>query len=67
MRKRVELARLPLLFLKCKRLPEQSLRDGSYDRLLEIKEREGVTAFAEQATVVWEAFSSEMERVREKL
>ena len=66
-RKRVELARLPLLFLKCKRLPEQSLRDGSYDRLLEIKEREGVTAFAEQAQAVWDAFSSEMEQLREKL
>jgi hypothetical protein len=66
-RRRVELARMPVLFLKCKRLPEQALRDGSYDRLLEIKEREGVTAFAEQAQVAWDTFSNEMELLRAKL
>lgn len=61
---RVEMARLPLLYLKCKRLPQQAVRDGSYDRLLEITSREGVTHFAESGTPHWEAFVAEMDQYR---
>lgn len=64
--RRVALVRLPLLYLKCRRLPEESLRDGTYERLLEIKEREGVTHFAEQAQAVWDAFAGEMEQLKGK-
>jgi len=61
---RVEMARLPLLYLKCRRLPQQAVREGSYDRLLGIVEREGVTHFAEQGKELWERFTGEMEQYR---
>lgn len=64
-RARVEMARLPVLFLKCKRLPQQALRDGTYDRLRAIVDREGITHFAESGTPHWEAFVAEMEGYRE--
>lgn len=60
---RVEMARLPLLFLKCHRLPAQAKRDGSYARLVEIKEREGVTHFAEQAVDAWQRLTDKMSQV----
>ncbi len=46
-KKRVELARLPLMYLKCKRSPMNSKYDGTYDRFNKIAEREGITHFAE--------------------
>lgn len=46
-KKRVELARLPLMYLKCKRSPMNSKYDGTYDRFNGIVEREGITHFAE--------------------
>ena len=61
---RVELTRLPLLFLKCKRTPRDAIRDGSYDRLLEIIQRENVTHFAEAGKPHLEAFLAEMEAQR---
>lgn len=62
---RVEMVRLPLLFLKCKRMPRQAMRDGSFDRLLKIVEREGVTHFAERGKPHWDEFVKEMESMRE--
>ena len=62
---RVELTRLPLLFLKCKRSPRDAIRDGSYDRLLGIIARERVTHFAESGKPHLEAFLAEMEALRE--
>ncbi len=44
---RVELARLPLMYLKCKRDPVNSKYDGTYKRFNTIVEREGITHFAE--------------------
>lgn len=61
---RVELTRLPLLYLKCKRSPRDAIRDGSYDRLLEIIKRENVTHFAEAGKPHLEAFLAEMEALR---
>ncbi len=61
---RVELTRLPLLFLKCKRTPRDAIRDGSYDRLLEIIKRENVTHFAEAGKPHLDAFLAEMEALR---
>lgn len=61
---RVELTRLPLLYLKCKRTPKDAIRDGSYDRLLTIIERENVTHFAEAGQPHLEAFLAEMESLR---
>ncbi|MBL7647714.1 MAG: DUF4838 domain-containing protein [Candidatus Hydrogenedentes bacterium] len=61
---RVEMARLPLLYLKCRRTPKDAIRDGSYDRLLKIIERENVTHFAEAGQPHLEAFLAEMEAQR---
>lgn len=46
-RRRVEMARLPIMFLKCKRTPERAIADGTYERFTSITEREAVTHFAE--------------------
>ncbi len=46
-KKRVEVARLPLMYLKCKRNPANSKFDGTYKRFTDIIEREGITHFAE--------------------
>ncbi|MCK4991925.1 MAG: hypothetical protein KAS29_15605, partial [Bacteroidales bacterium] len=44
---RVEMARLPLMYLKCKRNPVNSKYDGTYERFNKIVEREGITHYAE--------------------
>ena len=46
-KERVEMARLPLMYLKCKRYPVNSKYDGTYERFNKIVEREGITHFAE--------------------
>jgi hypothetical protein len=46
-KQRVEMARLPLMYLKCKRDPVKSKYDGTYRRFSMIVEREGITHFAE--------------------
>jgi Domain of unknown function (DUF4838) len=44
---RVERARLPLFYLQCARTPAKARRDGVYERLRAVVEREGVTHFSE--------------------
>lgn len=56
MKERVELARLPLMYLKCKRNPVVSKYDGTFDRLNKIVEREGITHFAERGKPHMDAF-----------
>jgi hypothetical protein len=46
-RRRVEMASLPVLYLKCLRSPLQSKYDGSYADFCRIAEREKVTFYAE--------------------
>jgi len=46
-RQRVEMARLPLMYLKCRRTPVIAKYDGTYSRFRQIVEREGITHFAE--------------------
>jgi hypothetical protein len=60
-RQRVEMARLPLMYLKCKRYPQQSRQDGTYARFSEIAAREGVTHYAESGQPHREAFHAEMD------
>lgn len=62
--KRVEMARLPLLFLKCKRDPVNSKQDGTYDRFNMIVEREGITHFAEVGKPNIDAFHDQMKRAK---
>lgn len=63
---RVEMARLPLMYLKCKRFPNQSVRDMTYQRFCEITQREGVTYYAESGQSHREAFHNAMEAEQEK-
>ena len=44
---RVEMARLPLMYLKCLRDPMNSQYNGTYEKFNEIVKREGITHFAE--------------------
>ena len=44
---RVELASLPILYLKCKLSPVTARNDGSYTKFREIVKREGITHYAE--------------------
>lgn len=48
---RIELASLPVLYLKCKRTPATARYDGSYKKLCEIVERENITHFAESGEI----------------
>ena len=44
---RVEMASLPILYLKCKLSPVTARNDGSYTKFREIVKREGITHYAE--------------------
>ena len=60
-RERVEMARLPIMYLKCKRNPVLAKEDGTYVRFNEIVKRENVTHFAEAGTPHVQAFHEEVE------
>ena len=55
-KERVEMARLPLMYLKCKRNPVISKYDGTFERFNKIVEREGITHFAERGKPHKDAF-----------
>jgi hypothetical protein len=57
---RVEMTRLPLMYLKCKREPVNAKHDGTYKRFMEIVEREGITHFAEAGRPHVKAFKEQM-------
>jgi hypothetical protein len=63
--KRVEMASLPLLYLKCLRSPSLSKYDGSYEKFCRITEREGVAFFAEAGAAHRLAFHKLMEEAGE--
>ena len=63
-RQRVEVARLPIMYLKCKRLPTEARTDGTYARFCQIVEREGITHYAEAGTAHRDAFHHEVENAR---
>lgn len=60
MKERVEMARLPLMYLKCKRYPVNSKYDGTYARFNKIVEREGITHFAEAGQTHIDAFNEQV-------
>jgi hypothetical protein len=60
-RQRVELARLPVLYLKCKRTPVIARQDGSYARFNAIVQREHVTFYAESGEPHKKAFHTAVE------
>jgi hypothetical protein len=63
-RRRVDVARLPLMYLKCKRSPLQSKYDGTYKRFKAILERENITHLAESGQPHLEAFHKNVELAR---
>jgi hypothetical protein len=66
-RRRVEMARLPLMYLKCKRTPKEAIYDGTYDRFKQIVKREGITLFAEAGQPHVDSFHRQMEAVKNEL
>jgi hypothetical protein len=60
-RQRVELARLPVMYLKCKRVPAIARQDGTYTRFKEIVHRENVVNYAEAGEPHRKAFHAEVE------
>ncbi len=60
-RHRVEMARLPVMYLKCKIAPLEAIYDGTYDRFKMIVKREGITHFAESGQTNVETFYRQME------
>ena len=63
-RRRVELARLSLMYLKCKRDPVNSKYDGTLDWFNRIVKREGITHFAEAGKPQMEDFYRQMEQAK---
>jgi len=59
-KKRVEMARLPLMYLKCKRDPVNSKYDGTFERFTNIVKREGITHFAEVGKPHMQAFMEQV-------
>ena len=49
---RVELATLPILYLKCRRSPVIARSDGTFDKFLEILEKEGINLIAEYGDTI---------------
>ena len=62
-RRRVEITRLPLMYLKCKRDPHQAILDKTYSRFTSITERESILHYAESGRSHRDAFHAEMKRV----
>ena len=63
-RQRVELARLPIMYLKCLRNPHEARFDGTYDRFCAIVEREGITHYAESGAPHREGFHKKVGAAR---
>jgi len=57
---RVEMARMPLMYLQCVRHPVQSVLDGTYARFSAIMERENITHLAESGAPHRQAFHERM-------
>ncbi len=66
-KRRVEMARLPLMYLKCKRTPSEAVYDGTYERFNQIVKREGITHFAEAGVPHMESFHRQMESVQSEI
>jgi Domain of unknown function (DUF4838) len=58
---RVELASLPVLYLKCKRIPVIARNDGTYTKFKEIVKREGITRYAEYGEETVSFFHQQVE------
>jgi hypothetical protein len=66
-RHRVEMARLPLMYLKCRRTPNEAVYDGTYERFNLIVKREGITHFAEAGVPHMDSFHRQMQAAQSEL
>ena len=62
--RRVEMAELPVLYLKCKRTPVAARLDGTYAKFCRIVEREGITHYAEAGDLHKASFHREIENAK---
>ena len=62
--RRVEMAELPVLYLKCRQTPELAVYDGSYQKFTRIVEREGITHYAEVGKSNKDEFHKNMESLK---
>ena len=63
-RQRVEVARLPVMYLKCRRAPVEAKFDGTYARFCGIVEREGILHYAERGEPHRTAFHKSVEAAK---
>ena len=63
-RHRVEMARLPVMYLNCRRNPVIARQNGTYARFCEIVQREGITHYAEAGEPHKKAFHAEVEAAK---
>jgi hypothetical protein len=63
-RHRVEMARLPIMYLKCMRTPLEAKFDGTYSRFCEIVDREGITHYAERGEPHRRGFHKKVEAAK---
>jgi hypothetical protein len=61
--RRVDMATLPVLYLKCKRTPVIARNDGTYDKFRAIAKKEGITHYAEYGETL-ESFHSFVENAK---
>ena len=61
---RVELASLPVLYLKCRRTPVNARNDGTYAKFTAIVKREGITRYAEYGEETVSAFHERIENAK---
>ena len=61
---RIEMAYLPVLYLKCKRTPVLAKYDGSYARFCTVAKREGVNNYAEEGETHRAAFHRSVENAK---
>ncbi len=61
---RVEIAELPILYLKCRKSPELAIYDGTYAKFNRIVEREGITHYAESGERNKAEFHQRMESLK---
>jgi len=62
---RVEMAELPVLYLKCRQSPELAVYDGTYAKFNRIVQREGITHYAESGERNKAEFHQRMESFRQ--
>ena len=63
-RRRVEMARLPILYLKCLRNPVEAKYDGTYARFSAIAAREGISHYAEAGETHRQAFHQRVQSAK---